>query len=142
MRRFLIAFVVVLVVTALLNFLIHGVLLQPSYQQTPQLLREQADANAHAISLLVGFFFFTLGFVWIYSRGVEAKPWAGQGIRYGVAVWLMASVSRYFIYYAIQPWSMKVVWMQIGYELVMSMVLGLTVAVIYRNAALPTGTAK
>lgn len=25
-------------------------------------------------------------FVWIYSRGVDAAPWAGQGMRFGVAV--------------------------------------------------------
>ncbi|MGH9454546.1 MAG: hypothetical protein ACRD2O_11330 [Terriglobia bacterium] len=133
MRKFLIAFVAVFIVTSVLSFLIHGVLLQPLYHETPQLLRGPADANAHAIFLMVGFFFFALGFVWIYSYGVEAKPWAAQGIRYGIAVWLIASVSRYVIYYAIQPWSMRVVLLQMTYELVMIVLLGLTVAAIYGN---------
>jgi len=96
-------------------------------------MRGEADAGAHAKFLLVGFFFFSLGFVWIYARGVEAKPWPGQGIRYGIAVWLIATVSRYSIYYAIQPWPAHVVLLQIGYEFAMSVVLGLSVAAIYRN---------
>ena len=133
MRKFLMAFVAVFVITSVLSFLIHGILLQPLYHQTPQLLRGPADANAHSIFLMVGFAFFALAFDWIYSYGVEAKPWAAQGIRYGIAVWLIASVSRYVIYYAIQPWSVRVVLMQVTYELVMTVLLGLTVAAIYRN---------
>jgi hypothetical protein len=133
MKKFLAAFGLVFVVSTVLNFVIHGVLLKPLYLQSAQLMRDEADSGAHAKFLMVGFFFFSLGFVWIYARGVEAKPWAGQGIRYAIAVWLIASVSRYSIYYAIQPWPAHVVLMQIGYELILSLVLGLTVAVVYRT---------
>ncbi len=135
MKNFLLAFVAVLVLTAGLSFVIHGLLLNPLYQQTPQLGRTPDDAASHSMFLMVGFFFFSLGFVWIYARGIEAKPWVGQGLRYGIAMWLIAAVSRYFIYYAIQPWSMRVVLLQIGYELVMMLLLGLTVAGIYRGDA-------
>src|SRR4051794_25820224 len=102
MRRFVTAFVSVFVLMSIVSFVIHGVLLKPEYDQYPQLLRPIPDANAHIAFLFLGFVFFSLGFVWIYSHGVEAKPWAGQGIRYGIAAWLIASVSRFFIYYAIQ----------------------------------------
>jgi hypothetical protein len=133
MKKFLTAFGTVFVLSALLNFVIHGVLLKPLYQQSAQLMRDEADSGAHAMYLMVGFFFFTLGFVWIYARGVEAKPWVGQGLRYGIAVWLIATVSRYSIYYAIQPWPAHVVLTQIAYELVMTLVLGLGVAAVYRT---------
>ncbi len=133
MRKFLAGFGMVFVLSGLLNFVIHGVLLKPLYQQSAQLMRGEADAGAHAMFLMVGFFFFSLGFVWIYARGVEARPWVGQGLRYGFAVWLIATVSRYSIYYAIQPWPAHVVLLQIGYELAMTLVLGLTVAVVYRS---------
>jgi apolipoprotein N-acyltransferase len=133
MKKFLAAFGIVFVLSALLNFVIHGVLLKPLYQQSAQLMRDEADSGAHVMYLMVGFFFFTLGFVWIYARGVEAKPWVGQGLRYGIAVWLIATVSRYSIYYAIQPWPAHVVLMQIADELVMTLVLGLGVAVVYRT---------
>jgi hypothetical protein len=133
MKKFFAAFALVLVASTMLNFVIHGILLRPLYQQSAQLMRDEADSGAHAMFLLVGFVFFSLGFVWIYARGVETKSWAGQGLRYGIAVWLIASVSRYSIYYAIQPWPAHVVLMQIGYELVATLVLGLCVAVVYRS---------
>jgi hypothetical protein len=133
MKKFFAAFALVLVASTMLNFVIHGILLRPLYQQSAQLMRDEADSGAHAMFLLVGFVFFSLGFVWIYARGVETKSWVGQGLRYGIAVWLIAAVSRYSIYYAIQPWPGHVVLMQIGYELVATLVLGLCVAVVYRS---------
>ncbi|HZP01179.1 MAG TPA: hypothetical protein VFD30_12875 [Terriglobia bacterium] len=133
-KKLSLAFVAVFVLSSLANFLIHGILLQGSYLETPQLLREQQDASSHAPFLLLGFAVFTLGFVWIYAKGVEDKPWLGQGLRYGLAAWLVATVSRYVIYYAIQPWPGKVVAMQISLELLMMIVLGLTAAAILKRA--------
>jgi hypothetical protein len=135
MRRILIAFVAVLILSTIANFLIHGVILQPAYHATPHLIRAEQDASSHAPFLLWGFVFFSLGFVWIYARGVQAKPWLAQGMQYGFAMWLIASVSRYVIYYAIQPWAPAVILMQIGYELVMMLVLGATVGAIIRTKA-------
>jgi hypothetical protein len=131
-KRMAIAFVAVFVFVSLANFVIHGVLLQPHYAQTPQLMRTPADGQAHAPFLMLAFFFFSLAFVWIYVQGVNARPWLGQGIRYGLAVWVLTSVSEYIVYYAIQPWPTHVVCMQIAYELVMNVVAGMLVAVLYR----------
>jgi hypothetical protein len=135
MKRMGLTIIVVFLVCTGLNFVIHGVLLTPVYQQTPQLLRAEQDAQQHMLFMLLGFLVFSLAFVWIYARGLEAKPWLGQGLRYGLAVWLVASVSRYLIYFAIQPWSGAVVTLQIGLELVMMLLLGFTVAALYRKPA-------
>lgn len=133
MKRLVWTFVVVLVLSSVGNFVIHGMLLQPTYQQTPQLLRTPEDGAAHAPFLILSFAFFSLAFVWIYAHGVEEKPWLGQGLRYGLAMWLIASVSRYVTYYAIQPWSPNVVGLQIGLELIMLLLLGVVTAAIYRK---------
>ena len=130
--RFTLATLAVFVVSTLLNFVIHGVLLKPAYMNSEDLMRTPADSQAHAVFLLVGFLFFSIGFVWIYTAGVNPTHWVSQGVHYGVLVWLVASVSRYFIYYAIQPWPMQVVLEQIGLELIMSLILGVLVAAIYR----------
>jgi len=98
-------------------------------------LRAPQDGAAHMPFLLLGFVFFTLAFVWIYVQGVEAKGWLGQGLRYGLAVWLIATVSRYLIYYAIQPWSATVVAAQIGLELVATLVVSIVLAALYRKPA-------
>lgn len=135
MKRIVLAFVVSLVIYTMSNFVIHAVVLQPLYQQTPQLLRSPQDGATHMPFLLVGFVVFTLAFVWIYGRGVEAKGWLGQGLRYGLAIWLIASVSRYLIYYAIQPWSATVVAAQIGLELVATLLVSVALAALYRKPA-------
>lgn len=135
MKRAILAFVVSLVVYTMSNFVIHAVILQPFYQRTPQLLRPPQDGAAHTPFLLLGFVFFTLAFVWIYAQGVEAKGWLGQGLRYGLAVWLIATVSRYLIYYAIQPWPATVVAAQIGLELIATLLVSVILAALYRKPA-------
>ena len=135
MKRMGLTIIVVFVVFTALSFVIHGVLLQPLYQQTPQLLRAEQDSQQHMLFMLLGFLIFSAAIVWIYARGLEAKPWLGQGLRFGLAMWLIASVSRYLIYFAIQPWSGTVVALQIGLELIMMLLVGLTTAALYRNPA-------
>ena len=135
MKRMSLSIIVVFVVFTALSYVIHGLLLQPLYQQTPQLLRAQQDAQSHFPFMLLGFLVFSVAFVWIYSRGLEAKPWLGQGLRYGLIVWLIASLSRYLIYFAIEPWSGTVVALQIGLELIMMLLVGITVAALYRKPA-------
>ena len=135
MKKMGLTIIVVFLVFTVLNFVVHGVLLAPVYQQTPHLLRAEQDANQHMLFMLLGFLVFSVAFVWIYARGLEAKPWLGQGLRYGLAVWLIASVSRYLIYFAIQPWSGAVVALQIGLELIMMILLGVTTAALYRKPA-------
>lgn len=130
MSRFAIATVAVFIVSSLLNFLIHGLILKPTYMAMPDLTRTPTDSQAYILYLMLGFLFFSIGFVGIYAAGVNSSHWVGQGLHYGVLVWLVASVSRYFIYYAIQPWPFRLVLEQIGLELVMMLLLGLLVAAI------------
>lgn len=132
-KKFVLTVVVVLVVNAVAGFVIHGVLLNADYAQFPNLLRTQEDANAHFPFMLLNFLFFSLGFVWIYAHGVEDKPWLGQGIRFGLAVWLITSLSTFLTYYAVQPWPGSTVAKQIGYELVMMLMLGVVAAALYRK---------
>ena len=110
--------------TAATNFLIHAILLQGVYQQSAGLMRSEADGQAHAPFLLVGFFFFAVAFVWLYPGASVGGAWMMQGLRYGIAVWFIATVSRYFIYYAIQPWPFGTVLLQLAYELVATLLMG------------------
>jgi hypothetical protein len=133
--RFLLATLAVFVASSLLNFVIHGLLLKSAYGSSEDLMRTPADSQSHAIYLLVGFLFFSIGFVWIFIAGVNQSPWINQGLHYGALMWLVASVSRYVIYYAIQPWPIGTVVEQIGLELVMMLILGVLVASFYRTKA-------
>jgi hypothetical protein len=129
-KKTILAFVTILVLTALANFLIHAVLLHGVYQENANLMRSPQDGQAHAPFLLVGFLFFAVAFVWLYPHAGNGGAWPRHGLRYGVAVWLLASVSRYVIYYAIQPWPINTVVLQIVYEFVMMLVLGEALAFV------------
>ena len=132
-KKFVITFVVVLIVTTMGSFVIHAMLLQPDYQQNKDLLRTEEDAAAYFPYMILNFFAFSLAFTWIYAQGVEDKPWLGQGIRFGLAVWLLNSVSGFLTYYAVQPWPGITVARQIGFELPWMLALGLAAAALYRK---------
>jgi len=72
-------------------------------------------------------------FVWIYSRGVAAKPWMVQGVRFGFAVALLTVVPTYMIYYVVQPMPGLHVIKQIVFTSILSLVIGAVVAFMYRN---------
>ena len=71
--------------------------------------------------------------VWIYSRGVEAAPWLGQGLRFGVAVAFLTVIPTYIIYYVVQPMPGMTVVKQIVFDGIVTLVLGAVVAFMYRD---------
>jgi hypothetical protein len=72
-------------------------------------------------------------FTWIYSRGIEAKPWLAQGLRFGIVVALLTIVPTYLIYYVVQPMPMLTVVKQIVFDGVLLIILGIVVAWMYRD---------
>ncbi|HLG42191.1 MAG TPA: DUF1761 family protein [Planctomycetota bacterium] len=132
-KSFAIAVAGVSVLNAVTSFLIHAVLLHGDYAQHPALLRTQEESQAYFPFMLLNFLAFSVAFVWIYAFGVQAKPWLGQGLRFGLLVWLMTSVTTYLTYYAVQPWPGALVAKQIGYELARTLALGVAASALYRK---------
>ena len=101
--KFFLGWVVVFVVWMAGSFVVHGMLLHADYSGLPNLFRPEADAQQHFPLMVLAHVVMAGAFLWIYSRGIEAKPWLPQGIRFGVAVALMTVVPTYTIYYVVQP---------------------------------------
>mgnify|MGYP003694282583 CR=1 FL=1 len=73
-------------------------------------------------------------FTWIYARGVENKPWLGQGLRFGLAVAFLAVIPLYLIYYVVQPMPVEPAsCKQIVFDTVCTLILGAVVAFLYRG---------
>lgn len=132
-KRFFIAWAVVFVVWMLGSFAVHGTLLQADYARLPGLFRAEADAQRYFPFLILAHVVMAGAFVWIYARGAEARPWPGQGVRFGLAVALLATVPTYTIYYAVQPMPGGLVARQIVMDGVLVLVLGCVVAFLYRD---------
>ena len=131
-KRFCGAVAAVFAVGMIMGFLIHGKLLEADYLSLGPLNRSPQDAQAHFPYLLLGFVFFAIAFVWFYAKGVEDKPWIGQGLRFGVVAWLFAG-SGFLTYYAVQPLPESLVCKQIGFEFFDFLLLGIVVACVYRK---------
>jgi hypothetical protein len=132
-KRFLIAWAVVLIVWFFGSFLVHGVLLAPDYKGLGALFRTDADAAPYFPLMLLAHVMLAGAFVWIYARGVEAKPWLGQGLRFGIAVAFLTTIPTYTIYFVVQPMPGGVVIRQILFDGVLLLVLGAITGWLYRD---------
>jgi hypothetical protein len=134
-KKFLIAWIVLFVAWFLGSFVVHGVLLRSDYMQLTNLFRAEGDQQKYFPLMFVAHVILSGAFVWIYARGVEARPWLAQGVRYGIAVALLTIVPTYMIYFVVQPMPGDVVIKQIVFDGVLTVILGTIVAWLYRGRA-------
>jgi hypothetical protein len=140
-KKFLIAWLVLFVAWFIGSFVVHGVLLRSDYMQLTSLFRAEGDQQRYFPLMVLAHVILSGAFVWIYARGVEAKPWLAQGVRFGVAVALLTIVPTYMIYFVVQPMPGLVVIKQVVFDGILMVILGMIVAYLYRDAAtaLPAG---
>src|SRR5438128_12457306 len=134
-KRFLLGWLVVFIAWFFGSFLVHGVLLHDDYKSLSNLFRPEADAQKFFPLMILAHLIMSGAFVWIYARGVEAKPEVGQGVRYGIAVICLMTLPIYLIYYVVQPMPGVTVAKQIVFDCILVLILGILVAFMYRRPA-------
>ena len=134
-KKFLFAWIAVFIVWFIGSFVVHGVLLHDDYMQLPNLFRPEADASQYFPLMILAHVILAGAFVWIYTQGVNDKPWLPQGVRFAIAVALLTIVPTYMIYFVVQPMPGMVVVKQIIFDGILLVILGLIVAAIYRRPA-------
>ena len=132
-KKFFIAWLVMFIVYMAGGFLVHATLLAPDYMALPTLFRTDEESMPLFHFMVIAHVLMAGAFTWIYARGVEAKPWVGQGLRFGLAVALLCVVPIYMIYYTVQPLPGDLVVKQIVYDTIMTLILGLVVAFLYKG---------
>ena len=133
--RFWISVVIVAILSMLFGFVVHGVLLQGDYARLPGLFRTEADAQAHLPAVFLHHLLRGLAITWVYRQGREAaRPWLGQGLRFGALLAVLLVVSTYLIYYAVQPWPTSVVLKQMVFDSIATLCLGVAAAGINAEA--------
>ncbi len=131
-KKLVISVIVIFILAMASGFIIHGTILHGEYAKLPNLMRSE-DAMQKLFGLMfLANFIFAIGFSWIYIRGREAKPWLGQGVRYGVAVSLLAVVPMYMINYVVMPYPSDLVAQQMVYDSIGTVILGIVVAWLNR----------
>jgi len=131
-KKFLIAWLVMFVLYFAFGFIVHGVLLHDDYVATGIMRPEEQQQGMMGLMVLAHVM-LAGAFTWIYARGVENKPWLGQGLRFGLAVAFLAVIPLYLIYYVVQPLPSSLVCKQIVFDTVCTLILGAVVAFLYRG---------
>ena len=130
-KKFLVAWLLVFALYMAGGMLVHGVILGDDYMATG-LMRTEAEAQNLMHWMILAHVLMAGAFTWIYVRGVENKPWLGQGLRYGLAVAVLF-VPIYMIYYVVQPTPGALAAKQVVLDTILTLVLGAVVAFLYRG---------
>ena len=131
-KRFLVAWLVLFVLYMAGGIVVHGVLLEADYTATG-MMRPEAEAQKLMHLMILAHVLMAGAFTWIYARGVENKPWLGQGLRFGLAIALLAVIPIYMIYYVVQPTPGALAAKQVVFDTIMTLILGAVVAFLYRG---------
>ena len=131
--RFIVSVIVVFIWTMLAGMVIHGMLLGPQYAALTDIFRPEADAMDHFVWMIVGHISMAVGITWIYRMGKEeGKSWLAQGVRFGIALYLLMTLSIYLIYYAVQQLPVELVHQQLIYDGVAVILTGIITAFVNR----------
>lgn len=109
-------------------FLIHSVCLKQDYLNTASLWRTQDAMSSRMWAMLLAILIYAVGAVLIYIRGVESKPWIGQGIRFGILLALVTTVYASLISWVVLPMPHMLALKWIIGEGILCVVFGLVVA--------------
>lgn len=130
-KKFWMTFVVVLVLSMLLGFVVHGAILAGDYEALTGVMRPAAEQEARFGYMIAAHVILAFGFSWLYRGGRDAgKPWLGQGVRFGVAFALAASVPIYLIYHTVANFPLVLALKQAVLDTLSAVVLGISVAFV------------
>jgi hypothetical protein len=128
----LLAFVILFVA----GYLVHGVWLGDTYRQMRDegfSFRPEEVMHHKLWVVFVSDFLYSLLFAWVYAKGMEHKPWPGQGIRFGILATLFtvvpSALNEYVVYNL--PYKLAIDWMAAG--LVTLILMALAVAAVLKK---------
>jgi len=128
-KQFIISVVVLFVVTMLLGFVVHGLLLNEAYQATG-MFRSEEDSQNYFHYMLLAHLFMATGLTWVYRMGSQDKPWLQQGVRFGLAIAVLITIPTYMTYYAVQPLPAELVHQQMIYDSIAMVLVGIVAAFV------------
>ena len=133
-KRLLMSFVATYIVYNILGYLIHEVWLADTYQSLAAVWRPEAEMMSKMWVFYVTSAFFCYFFCYIFARGYENRGF-GEGLRFGVVITLFYTLPVVYNSYVIYPipYSLVLQWLFSG--LVVSIILGIVVAMVYKPRA-------
>lgn len=132
--RLIITIIVVFVLANSSGFFIHAIWLKQDYMPVAQHYR--AAGEEKMVFIVLAYLSFAIGSVLVYARGVENKGVIGQGVRFGLLMFLILTVPSFFIAYAVQLVPAVLMSKQVLAELADKVLLGIVTALVYGKGRL------
>jgi hypothetical protein len=132
--RFWVPVIVVFILFAVLDFLLHGMLLSGAYKATASVWRPMEEMNSLMWLMYFGTLIHAFFFVFIFTKGYEGKG-IGEGIRYGMYMGLFFGIAMSIGTYASMPVTGTIAWAWLLGTLVESVLAGAVVARLYKPPA-------
>ncbi len=107
MKRSIISVIVIFIVWSVLDFVIHGILLQSIYEATASLWRPMEEMNMPVMTFVT--FAYSVCFVVIYGYFINKKSLL-TGIKFGGILGLAVGISMGFGSYSYMPIPISLAW--------------------------------
>jgi hypothetical protein len=130
-KKFTIASISVIIFVMAFDFLVHGVFMKESYEQTASLWRPEEAMKTYGIWLMLGQIIISIGFVALFTKAFK-RGGIAEGAIYGFLVALIFS-GHYLIWYAVSPYPKNMLISWIVATIIELVLAGIIVAFIYKT---------
>jgi hypothetical protein len=131
-RNFTLAAAAAFATSFVLSFLFHGVVLGPQYNELLAVYRGPQLPSGLFALLLLAQLIRAAAMVAIYRQGREAKPFLGQGVRFGLLAAGISVIPAYLIGYAVTNIPAMLAVEQIVLETIIVVAMGIVIAWFHR----------
>ena len=135
-KKFWIAFIVVFIVLEIIGYLVHGVMLAATYESEgiKEVFRSMEEMDSKMWIMWVTDLIWVYFFIFFFVKGYENKG-IMEGVRYGAYIGIFVSLVFSYQNYVVLPipYWLALQWFIFGF--IISVILGVTAALIYRPAA-------
>ena len=128
-KRGVIALIVAFVFLFGFGFLWHGILMKNAYMETAALWRTDPDFHSHFWVLLLGHAVLAFAFTGLYVSKVGAQS-VSMGFGYGIVFGIFCAGID-LIRFAVEPLTIRILWMWIAGSLISFAIAGALVGAIY-----------
>ena len=132
-KRFIITFIVVYVFLEITNFLVHAVILGPTYASDAisYLFRTQEEMMSKMWIMYVMDLIWAFFFVFLFVKGYENKGIL-EGLRFGLYIGIFYVMVQSYNTYVIYPLPYLLAFQSFVYGLIQVLILGLVTSLIYK----------
>jgi hypothetical protein len=96
-------------------------------------MRSDVEAQQKFVYQLVAHLVMAFGFVWLFREGHDAgRPWLGQGVRFGLAFALAATIPIFLIYHAVANFPLDLAIKQCIFDTIGVILAGAVVSFLHR----------